>query len=66
MPFSFTTALQAAEWLRSWVGLERDDRPLKAVLREAQRTTHPDLSGDAETFHRVSLAEAKLREGGLL
>lgn len=36
------------------------------VLRRAQRITHPDTGGDAATFQRVSLAEAKLREEGLL
>lgn len=65
-PFTFATGLEAADWLRSWVGTGWDERPLRAVLREAQRTTHPDMSGDAETFHRVSLAEEKLREAGLL
>lgn len=65
-PAGFSTGLEAAEWLRSWVGPGWDDRPLRAVLREAQRSTHPDMSGDAATFHRVSLAEAKLREAGLL
>jgi len=65
-PAGFATGLEAAEWLRSWVGPIWDDRPLKAVLREAQRTTHPDMSGDAATFHRVSIAESKLREAGLL
>lgn len=65
-PAGFATGLDAAEWLRSWVGPAWDSRPLKSVLREAQRTTHPDMSGDSATFHRVSLAEAKLREAGLL
>lgn len=36
------------------------------ALRRAQRETHPDAGGDAATFQRVSLAEAKLREEGLL
>ena len=40
--------------------------PAKAV-RRAKRMTHPDMDGgDAATFQRVSLAEAKLREAGLL
>jgi hypothetical protein len=36
------------------------------ALRSAQRKSHPDMGGDASTFQRVSLAEAKLREAGLL
>jgi hypothetical protein len=36
------------------------------LLRIAQRAAHPDMGGDAATFQRVSLAEAKLREAGLL
>lgn len=36
------------------------------ALRAAQRRSHPDLGGDSATFQRVSLAEAKLREAGLL
>ncbi|MGN8024720.1 hypothetical protein [Microbacterium sp. 22242] len=36
------------------------------ILRVAQRVAHPDMGGDAATFQRVSLAEAKLRAEGLL
>lgn len=36
------------------------------VLRKAKRLTHPDTGGDAAQFQRVTLAEAKLREAGLL
>lgn len=36
------------------------------ALRRAQRETHPDAGGDAAMFQRVSLAEAKLREEGML
>lgn len=36
------------------------------ALRRAQRETHPDHGGDPALFQRVSLAEAKLREEGLL
>lgn len=43
----------------------RDDDPAR-ILRVAQRVTHPDTGGDAAEFQRVSLAEAKLREEGLL
>lgn len=50
--------------------LRRADEDLRAVrrtlIRKAQRATHPDAGGDTVTFQRVSLAEAKLREGGLL
>lgn len=38
----------------------------KLLLRSAQRKAHPDHGGDDATFQRVSLAEAKLREEGLL
>ncbi len=38
----------------------------KLLLRGAQRRAHPDHGGDDATFQRVSLAEAKLREEGLL
>lgn len=38
----------------------------RALIRKAQRVSHPDAGGDAATFQRVSLAEAKLREEGLL
>lgn len=62
----FTTAAEAEAFLRSWCGDAWADQPIRRVLREAQRTTHPDMSGDAAAFQRVSLAEAKLREDGLL
>lgn len=65
-PAGFATAADAEAFLRSWCGPAWADQPLRRVFREAQRTTHPDLSGDAATFQRVSLAEAKLREAGLL
>lgn len=39
---------------------------LASAVRAAKRDTHPDLGGDPAAFHRVSLAEAKLREAGLL
>jgi hypothetical protein len=65
-PAGFDTAAEAEAFLRGWCGPEWAGQPLRRVLREAQRTTHPDMSGDAATFHRVSLAEAKLREEGVL
>jgi hypothetical protein len=65
-PAGFATAADAEAFLRGWCGPEWAGQPLRRVFREAQRTTHPDLSGDAATFQRVSLAEAKLREAGLL
>lgn len=43
-----------------------DDVSPATTVRRAQRIAHPDHGGDAATFQRVSLAEAKLREAGLL
>lgn len=43
-----------------------DEVTPKLLLRSAQRKAHPDHGGDDATFQRVSLAEAKLREAGLL
>lgn len=62
---TFLTDLVADEWEGGLVpnGTSRD---LRILVRGAQRRTHPDTGGDAATFQRVSLAEAKLREAGLL
>lgn len=68
-PAGFATADAALAWLADFTGLVNLDgsalRP-RVALREAQRLTHPDHGGDANLFQRVSLAEAKLREEGLL
>jgi hypothetical protein len=68
-PAGFATADDALAWLIDFTGLVNLDgsalRP-RVALREAQRKAHPDQGGDAATFQRVSLAEAKLREAGLL
>lgn len=48
------------------LGTRRGPGTIPVVLRHAQRLSHPDTGGDATTFHRVSLAEAKLREAGVL
>lgn len=73
-PAGFATADAALDWLAALVGdqwpggrIPREKRAAIArVVRGAQRRSHPDHGGDAATFHRVSLAEAKLREEGLL
>ncbi|WP_349862627.1 hypothetical protein [Leifsonia sp. WHRI 6310E] len=68
MPAGFATGADAAQFLfdvsRSLAGPGKTG--MAAVLRKAQRTAHPDTGGDAATFQRVALAEAKLREEGLL
>lgn len=65
-PAGFATADAALTWL----GRVTDTNPLAnppyVVLRKAQRRAHPDAGGDTALFQRVSLAEAKLRESGLL
>lgn len=67
----FGTADDALAFLGSFIGLGRAEMrsiggAAGRALRRAQRETHPDSGGDAATFQRVSLAEAKLREDGVL
>lgn len=65
-PAGFADELEAKLFLARVTGIPYMDRPLRELVRIAQRRTHPDTGGDAATFHRVSLAEAKLREEGVL
>lgn len=65
-PAGFADRQDALMFLARVTGLPHMDHPLSTLLRKAQQKTHPDLGGDAATFQRVSLAEAKLREAGLL
>lgn len=72
-PAGFHTAAEAIQFLATivedeWENGLVDTRPqnARALLRGAQRRTHPDHGGNAATFQRVSLAEAKLRDEGLL
>lgn len=70
-PAGFATADDALAFLGKFAGLGLAEMksivgaPARA-LRRAQRETHPDAGGDAATFQRVSLAEAKLRAEGVL
>lgn len=68
-PSGFATADEALHFIGILAHAEPDRanvRTVRVVLRAAQRAAHPDAGGDAATFQRVSLAEAKLREEGLL
>ena len=70
-PAGFATADAALKFLRELTGIPADiyeppESHMPRLMRAAQRRTHPDTGGDAATFQRVSLAEAKLREVGLL
>jgi len=70
-PAGFATADEALAYLGKFVGLGRAEMKVISgaagrALRRAQRDTHPDHGGDTAEFQRVSLAEAKLREAGLL
>ncbi len=69
-PAGFATASEALEFLinanRSMALAEELRADPAKALRRAQRVAHPDMGGDAATFQRVSLAEAKLREAGEL
>lgn len=70
-PAGFSSADEALAFLGTFTGLGLaemrvvEGAPARA-LRRAQRETHPDAGGDAATFQRVSLAETKLRQEGLL
>lgn len=74
-PAGFTDADAARAFLLDLIVSARDGVMPNAIemlnsptvlLRKAQRIAHPDHGGDAATFQRVSLAEAKLREAGVL
>jgi hypothetical protein len=69
-PAGFATEGDAIAFLRSLVGdvgvIGVSALPPAGLLRRAQRAAHPDRGGDAGIFQRVSLAEAKLREAGVL
>ena len=70
-PAGFATADDALAFLGKFSGLGLAEMKVihgaaRRALRRAQAETHPDTGGDAATFQRVSLAEAKLREAGLL
>lgn len=72
-PAGFATAEEALQFLAriiadEWEGGRVDTRlsNARALLRGAMRRTHPDTGGDAATFQRVTLAEAKLREAGVI
>lgn len=68
-PAGFATADEALHFLGVLAQAEPERsniRAVRTVLRAAQRAAHPDAGGDAATFQRVTLAEAKLRAEGLL
>lgn len=67
-PAGFGDWSEALVWLVDLVGASElpGEAAPAIVLRKAQRLSHPDFGGDAATFQRVSFAEAKLREEGLL
>lgn len=66
-PAGFADRQDALMYLARVTGLPYMDHPLSTLLRRAQQKTHPDMpGGNASDFQRVSLAEAKLREEGLL
>lgn len=68
-PAGFTTSVEALHFIGVLAHAEPDPnniRAVRAVLRAAQRAAHPDHGGSAAIFQRVSLAEARLREEGLV
>lgn len=68
MPAGFANAAEAERFLAQ-IAMPGEDFSvfqLSTILRRAQRSAHPDHGGDAVVFQRVMLAEAKLRQEGLL
>lgn len=65
MPAGFVTARAAREWLEETFS-PNIQHSAATLVRVAKRRSHPDMGGDSDTFQRVTLAEAKLREEGLL
>lgn len=68
-PAGFATADEALHFIGVLAHAEPERnniRAVRAVLRAAQRAAHPDHGGSAAIFQRVSLAEAKLRQEGLV
>lgn len=66
MPAGFATSSAAALWLDEHYGERGTVFTFAELLRRAKRIAHPDMGGDPGDFHRVTLAEAKLREEGRL
>lgn len=64
-PAGFSSAAEAREWLSDRFS-PNQQHSVRVLVRVAKRAAHPDTGGTAELFQRVSLAEAKLREEGLL
>lgn len=66
-PAGFARWQDAEAFLMELLGdADLDAMTPAASIRVAKRIAHPDTGGDAETFQRVVLAEAKLREAGIL
>lgn len=64
-PAGFSTADEAREWLTERFS-PHQQHSVRVLVRVAKRAAHPDVGGSSDLFQRVSLAEAKLREAGLL
>lgn len=65
-PPGFASTAAAFAFLESLVDGRTNRHEPARLLRGAQRAAHPDSGGNPEEFRRVTLAEARLREGGLL
>lgn len=66
-PAAFARWQDAEAFLMDLLGdADLDANSPAATIRAAKRIAHPDTGGDSATFQRVVLAEAKLREAGIL
>lgn len=65
-PAGFASTYEAQQWCKRIAGYEPDETWTRRIFREAQRAAHPDMGGDPAKFQRLSLAEATLREAGVL
>jgi hypothetical protein len=66
MPAGFGSVDEAWTFILDRGGYDRDETRVSGRIRDAKRSTHPDLGGRAEDFQRVTAAEQYLKQNGAI